>query len=147
LLTMTHVKSGLRFGQFHMAKMSGQRPQVMEHLEEFVKLSEQEAECYDQASRTNSVSQCEVSVANHQLLFARYLLGKRRGNFDELLPGIRDINLRLESDWLAAKKLHQQRLITLLDPYVMELYATWRKATTHSPHQSGQTLAASAACP
>lgn len=122
LVTMTHVQSGLRFGQFHLAKFKGQPRQVIHHLEDFVRLSEQEVECFQLAVRTNSVSPCEVSVAHHQLLFARYLLGKRQGNFDELLPAIRDINSRLESDWLAAEKLHQQRLITLLDAYFMHLY-------------------------
>ena len=122
MITMTHVQSGLRFGQFHMAKFKDQPEQVLEHLEDFVKLSEQEVECYQTAIKANSVSPCEVSVAKHQLLFARYLLGKRRGNFDEILPGIRDINARLESDWLAAKKLHKRRLISLLDAYIMHLY-------------------------
>lgn len=122
LLTMTHVRSGLNFGQFHMAEFREQPAQVIKHLIEFVRLSEQEVACYQAAIKTNSVSACEVSVANHQLLFARYLLGKRQDNFDEILPEIREINKRLENDWLAAEKLHKRRLITLLDAYFMRLY-------------------------
>lgn len=122
MLAITHVRSGVHFGLFHLAKSKRQPQPVIKHLEEFVKLSEQELECYQSAIRANSVSPCEVSVAHHQLLFSRYLLGKRQNNFDEILPEIRAINARLESDWLAAKKLHEQRLITLLDAYFMELY-------------------------
>lgn len=121
-ITMTHVRSGVHFGKFHMASLKGQPPQVLEQLREFVRLSEQEVESYQTAVSSNSVSPCEASVANHQLLFARYLLGKRHGNFETILPKIRDINKRLKSDWLAAKKLHERRLITLLDAYTMELY-------------------------
>lgn len=121
-ILMTHVQSGLRFGQFHMAKFRNQPAQVINYLEDFVVLSEQEVECFQSAIKSNSVSPCEVSVANHQLLFARYLLGKRQRNFHEILPAIRDINSRLENDWLAAKKLYERRLVTLLDAYLMELY-------------------------
>lgn len=122
LITMTHVRSGLHFGKFHMAKLKKEAAQVVEQLEEFVSLSEQEVDCFQNAVEAESVSPCEVSVANHQLLFARYLLGKRQGNFDEILPEIRAINQRLETDWLAAEKLHQRRLITMLDSYIMHLY-------------------------
>ncbi|MEM7475820.1 MAG: hypothetical protein AAF483_12580 [Planctomycetota bacterium] len=121
-ITMTHVRSGLHFGKFHMARLKGRRPQEIEQLKEFVRLSEREVESYILAVKSSSVSPCEVSVANHQLLFARYLLGKRQGDFETILPEIHNINLRLESDWLAARKLHERRLITLLDAYIMELY-------------------------
>jgi hypothetical protein len=121
-ITMTHVRSGLHFGQFHMAQFNDQTPEVIKHLEEFAKLSEQEVASYQQAVQSNSVSPCEVSVAHHQLLFARYLLGKRQDNLEEILPEIRRINTLLENDWLAAEVLHKRRLITLLDAYFMELY-------------------------
>lgn len=122
LLTMTHVRSGLNFGQFHLAEFEKQPSRVIKHLKQFVALSEQEVACYQAAIETNSVSACEVSVANHQLLFARYLLAKRQDNFDEILPEMRKINVQLERDWLAAAKLHERRLLTLLDAYFMQLY-------------------------
>lgn len=121
-ITMIHVRSGLHFGLFHRAQLKEQPTQEIEHLEEFVRLSEQEVASYQMAIQTNSVSLCEVSVANHQLLYARYLLGKRQDNLNEILPEILKINARLKTDWLAAKKLHERRLINLLDAYFMQLY-------------------------
>ncbi|MFN3191118.1 MAG: hypothetical protein ACE361_11385 [Aureliella sp.] len=121
-ISLTHVRSGLHFGLFHMAAYTKKQDQVLQHLNEFVSLSKQEVSVYESAIKTQSVSPCELSVANHQLLFARYLLAKRKNSLPALLPELRRINSRLESDWHAAKDLHQRRLIPLLDAYFMHLF-------------------------
>ncbi|MEM8736507.1 MAG: hypothetical protein AAGG44_19915 [Planctomycetota bacterium] len=121
-ISLTHVRSGLHFGLFHMAAFTNQQGQVIENLSEFVTLSQQEVSVYQAAIKSNSVSPCELSVANHQLLFAQYLLAKRNNSLEDLLPEIKKINSRLERDWLAAEDLHERRLIPMLDTYFMHLF-------------------------